>query len=292
MAHLHHDAPPSPDSGLPSAPSSPPGPATSEAVTPAARPAAPPRAQQASCAVLAVDRVAPNLAVLRVARPEGLDFEPGHYGRLGLHLDGAAQTTWRAYSFVSSPAESALEFLVTVIPGGALSEPLAALAPGDTVQVDPAARGFFVERELAPGDTLWMLATGSGLGPYVCMLRDGGVLQRWQRLVLVHSVRTAAELAYADEIRAIAARPGSPLRYLPVVTREPGAVALGDRIPALIASGALEAAADARLDPAGARVMVCGNPEFTSEMRKLLAARSFTPCRRAARGSMLFEHYW
>lgn len=292
MAHLQHDAASPADPAQPSAPSGPTGPAAGEATTPAARPAAPPRAGETTCAVLSVERIAPNLVVLRVARPEGLEYEPGHYGRLGLRLDGSEQTTWRAYSFVSSPGESALEFLVTVIPGGVLSEPLAGLAPGDTVQVDPVARGFFVERELAPGDTLWMLSTGSGLGPYLSMLRDRGVLQRWQRLVLVHSVRTAAELAYADEIRAFAAEPGSPLRYLPVVTREPGAVALGDRIPALIERGTLEATADARLEPTGARAMVCGNPEFTGEMRKLLAARGFTPCRRIARGTMLFEHYW
>jgi ferredoxin--NADP+ reductase len=291
MAPPHSDASTHAGPGGSAARSGPSGEATPSPAA-AARPAAPPRPQEATCAVLAVRRIAPNLVVLRVARPDGLDFEPGHYGRLGLRLADASQTTWRAYSFVSAPGEAELEFLVTVIPGGVLSEPLAALSPGDTVQVDPAARGFFVERELAEGDTLWMLATGSGLGPYISMLRDRGVLRRWQRLVLVHSVRTAAELAYADEIRTFEAEPGSPLRYVPVVTREPGAAALGERIPTLIERGTLQTEADARLDPAGSRVMVCGNPEFTGEMRKLLAARGFTPCRRAARGSMLFEHYW
>jgi ferredoxin--NADP+ reductase len=238
-----------------------------------------------------VRRVAPSLVALRVARPDGLRFEPGHYGRLGLPVD-SPDPTWRAYSFVSSPDDPGLEFLVTEVPGALLSPRIAALSPGDEVMVDPVAMGFFVERELAPGDTLWMLATGSGVGPYVSMLRDGGVLRRWRRLLLVHSARTAAELAYADEIRARAAEPGSPLRYLPVVTREPGSTVLDERIPALLDHGTLEAAAGARLEPAGARAMVCGNPDFTGGMRRRLAARGFVPCRRAARGTMLFEHYW
>ena len=96
MAPLHDDASPSSDPTGSAAPSGANGEAHHEAAAAPVRPAAPPRPREASCAVLAVDRVAPNLAVLRVARPEGLDFEPGHYGRLGLHLDGAAQTTWRA----------------------------------------------------------------------------------------------------------------------------------------------------------------------------------------------------
>jgi ferredoxin--NADP+ reductase len=236
-------------------------------------------------------RVAPSLVALRVARPDGLRFEPGHYGRLGLPV-GSSGVVWRAYSFVSSPGDAELEFLVTTIPDGALSPRLAALAPGDQVMVDPVAMGFFVERELAPGDTLWMLATGSGIGPYVSMLRDGGVLRRWRRLVLVHSVRTADELAYGLELRTRAIAPGSPLQYLPVVTREPAGRPLVERIPALLEHGTLEAAAGVRLEPADSRAMVCGNPEFTGEMRRMLAARGFTPCRRAARGTMLFEHYW
>jgi ferredoxin--NADP+ reductase len=268
--------------------------APQEGGAPAATPplrSGPPRTRPAACRVVDARQVAPTLVALRVARPEGLRFEPGHYGRLGLPV-GSPDVVWRAYSFVSSPGEATLEFLVTTIPGGALSPRLAALVAGDAVVVDPVARGFFVERELAPGDALWMLATGSGVGPYVSMLRDGGVMRRWRHLVLVHSVRTAAELACGAELRALADAPGSPLRYLPVVTRESAGFPLAERIPALLGHGTLEAAAGLPLEPTRSRAMVCGNPDFTGEMRRLLASRGFTPCRRAARGTMLFEHYW
>jgi ferredoxin--NADP+ reductase len=107
----------------------------------------------------------------------------------------------------------------------------------------------------------------------------------------------AAELACADELRqlaqaAAAAPPRALLRYVPVVTREPGAAALADRIPALIADGRLAAAAGTTLDPSRSRVMVCGNPAMTRELRALLGERGFRPSRRAAPGQVAFEKYW
>jgi ferredoxin--NADP+ reductase len=106
----------------------------------------------------------------------------------------------------------------------------------------------------------------------------------------VHSVRCAAELAYADELRRLAAH--AALRYIPVVTREPGACALTERIPALLASGRLAEAAGVTLDPARSRVMVCGNPEMTRELRASLGERGFRTTRRGVRGQIAFEKYW
>jgi ferredoxin--NADP+ reductase len=137
-----------------------------------------------------------------------------------------------------------------------------------------------------------MLATGAGLGPYVSLLRTPEVLKRFAQMVLVHSVRHAAELAYADDIMTLAAASNGRLHYLPIVTREADATSLQGRIPVLLEAGRLQAEADVALLPENSRVMVCGNPDFTADMRKFLTARGFEPCRRGLAGSMLFENYW
>ncbi|MCQ9378285.1 ferredoxin--NADP reductase [Methyloversatilis sp. XJ19-49] len=240
--------------------------------------------------VTALRRWTPMLWSLRIDRPEDFRFAPGHYAKLGL-TDPDGQTVWRPYSIVSATDDPELEFLIVLIPGGAFSEPLSRIDVGQPVQLASAIFGFFLEPQLAPGDTLWMLATGTGLGPYVSLLRSSGALDRYRRLIVVHSVRLAAELAYRDELEALAAA-DARLSYLPIVTREAGATALSGRIPALIADGTLAQHAGATLDPATDRVMVCGNPDFTTDMRALLNERGFVPCRRGNAGSMLFEKYW
>ncbi|WP_374336838.1 ferredoxin--NADP reductase [Methyloversatilis sp.] len=242
--------------------------------------------------ICAIRRWTPVLWSIRIERPANYTFQPGHYARLGLPADTPDAAVWRPYSLVSAPSDSELEFLLVLIPGGAFTSQLAALKEGDALLLEQAVFGFFLETQLAPGDTLWMLATGTGVGPCVSLLRTPGALDRYARAVLVHSVRHTAELACRDEIEAPAAVSNSRLVYVPIVTREPGATALSGRIPRLIADGTLQARVGHTLEPADSRVMVCGNPEFTTEMRALLTERGFTPCRRNSPGSMLFEKYW
>lgn len=238
-----------------------------------------------------VQRWAPALWSLRTGKPEGFRFTPGHYARLGLPVAGS-DPIWRPYSIVSAPAESHLEFLITLVRGGAFTGLLAAPDAPDNLMVESAVMGFFLPEQFAPGGTLWMLATGAGLGPYVSILREGGIWRDFRRIVLVHGVRRAAELAYAAELQSLAGQRPDSFRYVPTVTREPGAAKLSRCIPQLISDGTLEDLVAERLDAASSRVMVCGNPAFTVEMRQLLTARSFQPCRRGFTGSMLFERYW
>ncbi len=237
----------------------------------------------------------PALVSIRVTRDDAFAFTPGHYARLGL-ADASGQLVFRPLSIASAPADRELEFVCTLIPGGEFSTLLAALRAGDPVEVDGRSYGFLTVDSLAPGADLWLLASGTGLAPFLSMLRDHAVWRAFDRLVVVHSVRLAAELACADELRQLAQAAAPPLRallrYVPVVTREPGATALADRIPALIADGRLAAAAGATLDPARSRVMVCGNPAMTRELRALLGDRGFRTSRRAAPGQAAFEKYW
>ncbi len=237
----------------------------------------------------------PTLVSLRTTRYRGFRFTPGHYTRLGLGADG--DLVWRPFSLASAAYDDFLEFIAVLVPGGAFSEPLRGLREGDAIRVDKASYGFLTVDQLARGRDLWMLASGTGLGPFLSILKEPAVWQNHERLIVAHSVRHSSELAWRDEIADMPQGElfdgaKARLTYLPIVTREPGATALSDRIPLLLADGHLEAAAGSPLDVADSRVLVCGNPEMTRELRQALTARGFATNRRGVPGQMAFEKYW
>jgi ferredoxin--NADP+ reductase len=245
--------------------------------------------------VLEVHRWTPTLLSFRTTRSPGFRFTPGHYTRLG--LDGRDGTVWRPFSLVSASYDNFLEFIAVLVPDGAFSTPLGYLQVGDALRVDKSSYGFLTVDQLAPGRDLWLLASGTGLGPFLSILRDPAVWQCYRRLILVHSVRRSAELAWREEIAALPRQEwqtagAARLSYLPVVTREPGATALAERIPLLLADGRLETATETRLSLADSRLMVCGNPELARELRQFLGSRGFAVSRRGLPGQMAFEKYW
>lgn len=238
----------------------------------------------------------PRLLSFRTTRDPGFSFIPGRYARLGLAEPGG-ETVWRPFSMVSAASDEFLEFLVVLIEGGEFSRRVASLKVGDTVLMEKPSFGFLTLNELAPGKTLWMFASGSGIGPFMSILRDQAPWRTFEHLVLVHSVRYAAELAYRQDIVAMREAHadlgiGADLRYLPVVTREriPGMPSA--RIPQLLDEGVLEAAVGIPLESTDSRAMVCGNPELAQETRKRLKERGFAASRRGVPGQMAFEKYW
>ena len=246
--------------------------------------------------VLSVHYWTPTLISFRTTRSPGFRFTPGHYARLGL-AGREGGDVWRPISLVSAANDEALEFLVVLIPGGAFSEALGQAKKGDAIKVEKLNFGFLSVDQLAAGRELWLLASGTGLGPFVSMLRDVDVWRDFKRLIVVHSVRHACELAYRDEICALAANSecagdNALLTYVPVVTRDPGVTPLASRLTQLLSSGRLEAATGLTLDVTTSRLMICGNPEMARELRQLLSARGFASSRRNAPGQMAFENYW
>jgi len=246
--------------------------------------------------VLALRHWTKSLLSFRTSRPPSFRFTPGHYARLG--LDGTDNhVVWRPFSVASAAHDEHLEFFALLVPGGRFSALLEATRKGDTMRVENASYGFMTIESFAPGKHLWLLASGTGLGPFLSILRDPTTWQAYDSLIVVHSVRYASDLAYREEIAAIpyeellAASPGR-MRYLPVVTRERFASALPARIPQLLEDGRLEQAAGVELDPRRSRIMVCGNPEMSRELRRQLTARGFRTNRRATPGQFAFENYW
>lgn len=247
-------------------------------------------------AILTVRPWAPTLFSLRTSRSPGFRFTPGQFARLGVARDDGS-IVWRAYSIASATYDEHLEFFSVVIPGGEFTSRLASFRPGDRILVDKTSYGYLTTARFVGGKDLWMLSSGTGLAPFLSILRDPDVWEPYENLIVVHSARRVGELAYRDEIAAVAcsepyAGQRARLHYVPVVTRECCPDALVARIPQLIEDGRLEAAAGVHLDLERSRIMVCGNPQMTDDLRGLLTARGFQVSRRANPGQLAFENYW
>lgn len=218
-------------------------------------------------------------------------FTAGQFAKLGLDIDG--ERIQRAYSYVNAPDNPDLEFYLVTVPDGQLSPRLAALKPGDDVQIVSEAAGFFVLQEVPDCETLWMLATGTAIGPYLSILEEGKDLGRFKNLVLVHAARFAADLSYLPQMQALEKRYAGKLRIQSVVSRETAPNMLTGRIPTLIESGALEAAVGLPMNADTSHVMLCGNPQMVRDTQQLLKeTRQMTKHLRRRPGHMTAEHYW
>ena len=255
-------------------------------------------AEKATCErLLSVHRWTDKLLTFRTTRPAGYQFVAGQFARLGLEIDG--EIVSRAYSITSSPADDVLEYYAIVVPGGKFTTCLDGLTPGAPVWVEKLSYGFMTADRFADGRTLWMLATGTGLGPYLSILQQPDVWQKFAHLVVVHGVRHHEELAYRDQLDALrdeAAARGwaARLHTLRAVTRDdrPAADLLRGRITTLLRDGSLERVVGAEIEPEHARVMACGNPEMVTEVREILRERGMTPLRRNGGGQFVTEDYW
>jgi len=216
-------------------------------------------------------------------------FAAGQFGKLGLMLEG--EFISRPYSFVNAPQEKPLDFYFIVIPGGKLTPKLAQLAPGDRVFVARKPAGFFTLSQVPAGRFLWLLATGTALGPFLSILKTLEPWQRFEKIVLVHGVRTRSELAYRETIAYFQRAYPERFRFLTSVTRETG----GDfsmRIPKAIELGLLEELAALPLDPKDSQVMICGNPEMVKDTVAQLISRGFKENLRHSPGQITTERYW
>jgi ferredoxin--NADP+ reductase len=221
-------------------------------------------------------------------------FIAGQFARLALPAPPGAKEPMigRPYSFVNPPSAQPHEFYFIILPDGPLSPRLARLAAGESVWLAPRANGFFSIGETAEAESLWCLSTGTGIGPFLSMLRTDDAWAKFARIVLVHSVRHASELTYRDEIHGIAhAHPGA-FDYVPMVSRETHRDALTGRIPHAIDDGRLETRVGLSLTPENAHAMLCGNPAMVDDVQKVLATRGMRRHRRKEPGHITIETYW
>ncbi len=219
-------------------------------------------------------------------RVEGvqLAFQAGQFVRIALDIEG--ERVARAFSFVNPPDDPVLEFYGVIVPQGPLSPRLARLASGDALYVAPNPAGFLILSEVPEVETLWLISTGTGLAPFLSILRTPTPWQRFRNVVVVHGVRHAGELVYRDLIAKTAAR------YVSFVSRESAPGSLEGRIPAAITDGRLEAAAGVALKPENSHVMLCGNPAMLKDAQAALLARGLRKHRRRTPGHISVESFW
>ncbi|MEO0421992.1 MAG: ferredoxin--NADP reductase [Pseudomonadota bacterium] len=223
-----------------------------------------------------------RLFSFRVTRDPGFRFRNGQFVMVGLPAAGPeTKPVMRAYSIASANYEEHLEFFSIKIDDGALTSRLQHLQEGDHVLLSTKPVGTLVLDDLKPGTRLFLLATGTGLAPFLSTVRDLETYDRFEQVILVHCVRRSADLAYRElltlqlqEDPYLGEMVREQLRYLPVVTREP--FVLGQRIPELIASGTLTRHLGiGPLDPAKDRAMLCGSMPMLRDTQAALEALGF-----------------
>jgi ferredoxin--NADP+ reductase len=220
-----------------------------------------------------------TLFSFKTTRDPSLRFRNGHFVMLGLQVDG--KPLMRAYSVASANYEENLEFLSIKVPNGPLTSRLQHLKVGDEILVSRKPTGTLVVDDLRPGKHLYLFGTGTGLAPFLSIVKDPDTYERFEKVILVHGVREVSELAYSEYLQN--ELPGNEffgelvqqkLVYYPTVTREP--FRNRGRITDLIASDKLtEDIGLAPLSPATDRAMICGGPAMLADTRALLDARGF-----------------
>lgn len=232
-------------------------------------------------------------------RDDGFRFDNGQFVMLGLEVDG--KPLMRAYSIASANWEEQLEFFSIKVADGPLTSRLQHIQPGDSILLSRKPTGTLLISDLHPGRNLYLLGTGTGLAPYLSVIKDPDTYERFERVIVCHGVRSASDLAYRDYIvnelprhellgELIAPR----LHYFPAVTRE-DFVHLGQdhrgRLTTLMESGRMmELAGLEPLDPTHDRAMVCGSPQMLADFRALLDSRGFTASPRIGTpGEYVFE---
>ena len=259
----------------------------------------------------------PNLFSFTVSRPASFKFTAGQFVRLGVNpsqlqyyqqqdeassdVSDAAlnEDIFRAYSIMSSPFDEVLEFFSIVIPDGAFTSQLQHLQVGDELLLNTMPFGFLTlarYQKPLPKD-LWLLATGTGLAPFLSMLQDLQTWQDYDHIVLAYSARSIEELAYVEQIERLQEDFGSlvdnpaKLIFIPIITREPVEGALTERLPKLLLDGTLQERAGIALDTDSTHVMLCGNPDMVEDTKETLKSLGLVMNRRGE-GNIAVENYW
>jgi ferredoxin/flavodoxin---NADP+ reductase len=230
--------------------------------------------------VLSVHHWTDRLFSFTTTRDQALRFSNGHFTMIGLRLEGG-KPLLRAYSIVSPNYEDHLEFLSIKVQDGPLTSKLQHIKVGDQIVVGKKPTGTLLIDYLLPGKNLYLFGTGTGLAPFLSIVRDPETYEKFEKVILVHGVREVAELAYHDYLthelpdhEFLGEIVSRQMLYYPTVTREP--YKNQGRITDLIESGKLQADLGLpKFDPEYDRAMMCGSPALLKDLKHILEARGF-----------------
>ena len=243
--------------------------------------------------VLSVHHWTDRLFTFTTTRDASLRFSNGHFTMIGLRVN--AKPLLRAYSIVSANYEEHLEFLSIKVPDGPLTSRLQHIQVGDSIIVGRKPTGTLLVDYLLPGKRLYLLSTGTGLAPFMSIIRDPETYERFEQVVLVHGVRQADELAYHDLVTEhlpqhefLGEMVRKQLLYYPTVTRE--SYRNMGRVTHLMESGKMfEDLKLPKLDPAIDRVMICGSPHMLKDLKAMLEGRGFKEGNTSKPGDFVIE---
>jgi ferredoxin--NADP+ reductase len=217
-------------------------------------------------------------------------FEAGQFVRLQLTING--EKVAKPYSLVNAPDDPVAEVFFNTVPGGLLSNALAELQAGDSVGISQPATGFFTLNGAPAARDLWLIATGTGLGPYLSILRTTQLWERFERVVLVHGVPLREELAYQNITGTIQRERGDRFQYISCVSRENNPNGYRGRVTDALDCGELERRAGFEINQSDSAVMLCGNHSMITDMQALLAQRDMRKHLRHKPGQIIIEQYF
>lgn len=234
-----------------------------------------------------------TLFSFKTSRDPALRFENGHFVMMGLEVEG--KPLMRAYSIASANYDNELEFFSIKVPNGPLTSRLQNIKVGDQILVSTKPTGTLIADHLLPGKHLYLISTGTGLAPFLSIIRDPEVYERFDKVILTHGVRTVSELAYQDLIEHelpnheyLGEVVREKLLYYPTVTREP--YRNQGRITHALDSGALPASFGLPpVNPETDRFMVCGSPAMLEDTCAWLESRGFTESRHGHQAHYVIE---
>lgn len=238
---------------------------------------------------IVVDKVQWNQRLFSLRIKAALsDFIPGQFVRVALDIDG--ERIARPYSLVNTPSDEHLEIYFNIVPEGPLTPRLALLEKGDEIFVSDRVNGFLTVSEVPECNRLWLLATGTGVGPFLSILKSDECWQRFEQVILGYSVRDSSELSYQEQITAITNMHPSSFVYVPFITRETVAGAIEQRINQSIETGLFEQTVGARID-SDSHIMMCGNSAMIASVSQILEKRGLKKHRRREPGHITTEKY-
>lgn len=230
---------------------------------------------------------APGLYSLFIEAPQ-LSFHAGQFVQLSLNIQ---EKIFRPYSLSNAPDDPVIEIYYTLVKQGLFSPALAALSVNAPIWVSQRASGRFILDEVSAADNLWCFATGTGLGPFLSILKTSVPWQRFKKIILIHSARYYHELTHQSLIESWQAQYPEQFHWCGVVTRECVAHTLNKRIPLLLQAGELEDNLGLRLSLQDA-VMLCGNPDMVKDVTQILLQRGMTLNHAKEKGQITIENYW
>jgi len=223
-------------------------------------------------------------------KTEPLAFKAGQFILIGIDVDGSV--IYRPYSLVNTPDNDLLEIHFNTVKDGVLSPLLANLNTGDTLKVSNRPSGLLILDETPDVANLWLIATGTGIGPFIPILKSIEPWHRFDKVVLCYAVKTEEGLAYRADFEALSARYPDQFCFMPFVTREVAPHTINCRVTSYLESGELENKAELALSAESNHVMLCGNATMINDMTTLLENRGLRRHSRSKPGQIAIEKYY